>query len=516
MLTSEKSCEKETLKSSSESNQLKNDAPKKWFLTLSLFSKMGDRMWTFAAYLLLAKAFPDQRLVLGGFFGLSIAISTAICSSWTGGWIDRSKRLTAATTCLVIQNISVAVAATAETLCILWPFDIEISPIIEYLAIAIVTLFSCIAMVASIGHQICIDRDWVPEIFKGDALTSVNAWVRRIDQFAMLAGPVVASLVIDYANPWVGGVAIAVWNILSVFVEYYFMKKIYNFFPSLSVKENPKDVDKSGMADWILAYSQWYNSPVFLPGLALAILFSNIFQLSYLAQAYSTSHCVSTTFIAVIWIIAGICGFSSTIWYESWVKSYGLTKVAILGAILHFSFVIITVVGLFVPGSMYIFYLNVSSSKECPQQMNETALEDYEFKPTDDDNWIMDYSTPCTPPESILSILIMLFACALSRVGLWTFDLAVNQMFQEWVDKDKRGKVSGAQNGMQYIFDCVHYGLVFVWSEQCEYGNGVIITAFLMLLGYGSFIQQGLTKQEHEALPTNEKPTSREDIVLEA
>jgi len=60
----------------------------------------------------------------------------------------------------------------------------------------------------------------------------------------MLAGPVVASLVIDYANPWVGGVAIAVWNILSVFVEYYFMKKIYNFFPSLSVKENPKDVDK--------------------------------------------------------------------------------------------------------------------------------------------------------------------------------------------------------------------------------------------------------------------------------
>jgi len=98
-------------------------------------------MWTFAAYLLLAKAFPDQRLVLGGFFGLSIAISTAICSSWTGGWIDRSKRLTAATTCLVIQNISVAVAATAETLCILWPFDIERSPIIEYVAIAIVTLF---------------------------------------------------------------------------------------------------------------------------------------------------------------------------------------------------------------------------------------------------------------------------------------------------------------------------------------------------------------------------------------
>ena len=60
----------------------------------------------------------------------------------------------------------------------------------------------------------------------------------------MLAGPVIASLAIDHISPWVGGIAIAVWNILSVFVEYYFMKKIYNFFPSLSEKETPKEQDE--------------------------------------------------------------------------------------------------------------------------------------------------------------------------------------------------------------------------------------------------------------------------------
>lgn len=67
--------------------------------------------------------------------------------------------------------------------------------------------------------------------------------------------------------------------------------------------------------------------------------------------------------------------FAATIWYESWVKSYGLTKVAILGAILHFSFVIITVVGLFVPGSMYMFYLDVSSAEQCPQQVHFFKLK---------------------------------------------------------------------------------------------------------------------------------------------
>lgn len=74
-----------------------------------------------------------------------------------------------------INCIILAVAATAETLCILWPFEFERTEFIEYVAIAIVTLFSCIAMVASIGHQICIDRDWVPEIFKGDGKQTLDS-----------------------------------------------------------------------------------------------------------------------------------------------------------------------------------------------------------------------------------------------------------------------------------------------------------------------------------------------------
>lgn len=490
----------------------KVDLPKRWFLILSLFSKLGDRMWTFAAYLLLAKAFPEWKMILGGVFGLSIAIATAICSSWIGGWIDRTKRLPAATACLAIQNTSVAIAAAVETLCILWS---ELTPTMEYVSILIVTLFSCIAMVASIGHQICLDRDWVPEIFNGDDLTSINAWVRRIDQFAMLAGPFIASIAIDQ-SAWIGGVAIAVWNILSVFVEYFFMKKIYNHFPTLSIKEIPENSSNSrfrGLKDIFMAYTYWYESPVFFPGLALAILYSNIFQLSYLAQAYSTTHCISSTWIAFIWVVAGFCGFSATIPYEGWVKAYGLMKVAILGALLHFGFVIITVVGLFIPGSMYILYLGVDSADECPQQLNVTELSLLDSKP-DGYSWITDYSTPCTPPDSLFSILIMLFACALSRVGLWTFDLAVSQMFQEWVTPDQRGKVSGAQNGVQYFFDCVHYGLVFIWSQQCEYGNGIIFTCFLMFIGYARFIHHGINHAD--SLPVNlaEKHTSHEEEVF--
>ena len=69
----------------------------------------------------------------------------------------------------------------------------------------------------------------------------------------------------------------------------------------------------------------------------------------------------------------------------------------------------------------------------------------------------------------------------MSRCGLWLFDLAVNQMFQEWVDADERGAVSGAQSAMQNVFDCVHFGIVFVWRDQCSFGNAMLVTAFMMI-----------------------------------
>ena len=59
------------------------------------------------------------------------------------------------------------------------------------------------------------------------------------------------------------------------------------------------------------------------------------------------------------------------------------------------------------------------------QMLNRTDLISNDF--------ILNYETDCAPPDSLLSIIILISCCALSRCGLWLFDLAVNQMFQEWV-----------------------------------------------------------------------------------
>ena len=50
-------------------------------------------MWGFAAYLLLAHSFPSHKILLGGFYGGANSLTTALLSSWVGGWIDRNQRL---------------------------------------------------------------------------------------------------------------------------------------------------------------------------------------------------------------------------------------------------------------------------------------------------------------------------------------------------------------------------------------------------------------------------------------
>ena len=95
-------------------------------------------------------------------------------------------------------------------------------------------------------------------------------------------GPVFASLAID-ASPKIGGCLIAGWNVCSLILEIYLMRKIYFLIPALQEPRERKKSEKPfrGIRDWASSWKLWLKSPVFWPGLALAVLYTNIFQLSF-------------------------------------------------------------------------------------------------------------------------------------------------------------------------------------------------------------------------------------------
>ena len=105
--------------------------------------------------------------ISGAIYGLAIAVSTAVFASSVGSWIDRTPRLRAAITLLIIQNLSVAIAAIIEIFGITQLLDSEVS---NYLMIAAVTLLGCTGMLGHVGVTIVLERDWIPQVFKGEGL----------------------------------------------------------------------------------------------------------------------------------------------------------------------------------------------------------------------------------------------------------------------------------------------------------------------------------------------------------
>ncbi len=57
----------------------------------------------------------------------------------------------------------------------------------------------------------------------------------------------------------------------------------------------------------------------------------------------------------------------------------------------------------------------------------------------------------------------LVWGLVLSRFGLWSFDLASNQLIQESVEHGELGSVNGVQGSLQSLFQ--------VWRIQCS-GNG--------------------------------------------
>ena len=101
---------------------------------------------------------------------------------------------------------------------------------------------------------------------------------------------------------------------------------------------------------------------------------------------------------------------------------------------------------------------------------------------------------PTTPPTttptsqttsySISSALIfMLLGVICCRIGLWTFDLAVQQLVQEKVKEEERGVVSGVMNAMNSIMDMLHYVLVIAAPRPEHFRILTVISVGMVTLG---------------------------------
>lgn len=150
-----------------------------------------------------------------------------------------------------------------------------------------------------------------------ELLTKINSVTRRIDLSCKLLAPVITGFIISFVSLKASAITLALWNAVSVWVEYWLFTSVYNGIPALGQSSQRKmarlshgDPERTNLTsdgdtllsdtgdDSELAYrksrkkfSEWISEisyidawrvylqqEVVLPGLALALLFFTVLR----------------------------------------------------------------------------------------------------------------------------------------------------------------------------------------------------------------------------------------------
>ena len=426
----------------------------------------------------------EENLRLTAIYGLVIAASVIIFGSSLGRWIDRTKRLTAAKTFLVIQNTCVSLCALLLAGFI--GYKHEVGEEHMTLAITIVSvvsiLLASLARLASSGVNIIIQKDWIVVIANSDndRLAKMNSILRTIELTTYMLAPAAGGLLFTYIGFVGTGVFIAAWNVFSVVLEYILLILIYKKHPKLAhgkVQEDEAEDDKNEggnvLTNALDGWKTYFNHPVRNAGLGLSFLYMTVLGFDNITYGYCILQGVPHFALGVLVGISALVGVLGSIAYPAIRSKIGLERTGLLGMFLLITTSSLAVVSVFLPGSpmdltfFMSFYNNDTNH-------TEVAMED------DDGPVTLDVLA-----EKYGSVSVFLSGIILARFGLWIVDLTINQILQERVEEDKRGVVNGVQDSINNSLDLLKCVLVIFLPHQETFALLIFFSFASINIGYG-------------------------------
>eukprot|EP00095_Tigriopus_kingsejongensis_P004583 snap_masked-scaffold715_size107919-processed-gene-0.5 protein:Tk04583 transcript:snap_masked-scaffold715_size107919-processed-gene-0.5-mRNA-1 annotation:"putative ferroportin" len=433
-------------------------------------STWGDNMWWFAGGLYMMELAPEN-LRLTATYGLIIS-ATVICLGATlGRWIDKSHRLTAARSCLVIQNVSVAICALVLSLYLSQTHPKEWMRIV---AIVTVIGFSAVAKLASTGNVIILQKDWIVVITGNDThqLANMNSVLRTIELTTYMLAPAMAGQLFTFVGYVWTGVVIAGWNVGSVCFEYTLLELIYKDHPELAAKmtnvvstivvdeeaQNTKKAAGSKLTDiWKHSAEAWrfyFEHPVRNAGLGLALLYMTVLGFDNITYGYVVTQNIPESVLGILVGGSAFIGVLGSIAYPHIKKKIGLERTGLLGMLLLVFTSSLSVVSLFLPGSPFLDLINLEPLGKVGE-------------------W--------TQYQSVCTLLMGIIA---ARFGLWIADLTITQIIQERVEEQNRGTFNGVQDALNNSLDLIKCVLVILLPKPEQFGILVLLSYASISLGW--------------------------------
>ncbi|XP_063804747.1 solute carrier family 40 member 1 isoform X1 [Pseudophryne corroboree] len=526
-------------------------------------STWGDRMWHFAVSLFLIELYGNS-LLLTAVYGLVVAGSVLLLGALIGDWVDKNPRLRVAQTSLIVQNVSVIICGIILMVVFLYKEELLSMYqgwLLTICYILVITIAN-IANLASTAMAITIQRDWIVVVAGSDRsnLADMNATVRRIDQLTNILAPMAVGQIMTFGSAVIGCGFIAGWNLVSMFVEYLLLWKVYQKTPALAMKlgekednqelknlnikvidaekptedlhlmgenavgtvELPKDPSCSEkiaepfrtFRDGWVAY---YNQSVFWAGMGLAFLYMTVLGFDCITTGYAYAQGLSGSVLSILMGASAISGIMGTVAFTWLRRRCGLIRTGFISGLAQLISLVLCVVSVFMPGSP--LDLTVSPFQDIGTHLIQGDTPPtispvgglQEFFTTNAQNLLSNSSSiindhDVSPP--LISISLLFAGVIAARVGLWSFDLTVTQLIQENVIESERGIINGVQNSMNYLLDLLHFIMVILGPNPEAFGLLVLLSVSFVAMGhmmYFRYAYQNLQKQLFSCSSSDQK-----------
>ncbi|KAK1610792.1 hypothetical protein QYE76_034465 [Lolium multiflorum] len=431
-------------------------------------ARWGARMWEFSVGLYMIRIWPDS-LLFAAIYGVVEASSVAVFGPMVGTLVDRLTYLQVLGLWLLVQSSSFIVAGISVTALLVYD-DLKVTSFPIFVALVILTNASgALAALSTLAGTILIEREWVVVICSGHpaaVLTNTNSVIRRIDLSCKLLAPVLSGFVISFVSTEASAVALALWNVASVGLEYWLFVSVYNGVPALGenvqlrressvgaalpsseiVATSDEEVQTYGQdaADWrvgvtkhlsiLPCWESWVvymRQDVMLPGVALAILYFTVLSFGTLMTATLDWKGIPAYVISLARGFSAIVGIAATLLYPVVHSRVSTLRTGLWSIWMQWCCLLLCVGSIWVSGG-------------------------------------------------VASAWVLMAGVAASRLGLWMFDLAVMQLMQDNVRDSDRCVVGGVQNSLQSIFDLLTYIMGIIISDPRDFSELIVLSFFLV------------------------------------
>ncbi|KAE8221394.1 hypothetical protein CF319_g5243 [Tilletia indica] len=343
---------------------------------------------------------------------------------------------------------------------------------------AAITLVGCGVILCNVGISVGIERAWVTLIARSDEgrLVRLNAIMRRIDLLSKLLAPLAVSLLTSVTSYPISIVVLLCITVVTAIFEWIWIEVVYKRFPELSQwehreRENIDEADgtstaadnsltpnamsvedpphakgfnlRRAISRW--AWEQWQDwsqfakMPIFISTCSIALLYLSVLSFDSTFIAYLKSETTySNGFIAGMRGVGVVAGLLGTMAMPLLERLVGIVRA---GSYSLFAQVL--------PLIMSLVSLYVGADKRERPAWNGALL---------------------------------FSGLALSRIGLWSFDLAQLAQVQRALDRVRRkNALMGVQFALQNLFDLGHFALTIGWHrpDQFKYAATVSFGAVI-------------------------------------